>query len=65
MKIWYFHGQYITNGLGTNEISDNIFDLHHKSKLASNFQKKCLYIHSSIKPKKVGNDLKTRLQSRI
>ena len=50
MKIWYFHGQYITNGLGTNEMSDNIFDLHHKSKLASNFQKKCLYIHSSIKP---------------
>ena len=26
MKIWYFHGQYIRNGLGTNEISYNIFD---------------------------------------
>ena len=40
MKIWYFHGQYITNGLGTNEISYNIFDLRHMSKLAADFQKK-------------------------
>ena len=31
MRIWYFHGQYITNGLGTNEISYNIFDLRHMS----------------------------------
>ena len=31
MKIWYFHGQYITNGLGTNEISYNIFDLRDMS----------------------------------
>ena len=31
MRIWYFHGQYITNGLGTNEILYNIFDLRHMS----------------------------------
>ena len=31
MKIWYFHGQYITDGVGTNEISYNIFDLRHMS----------------------------------
>ena len=29
MKIWYFHGQYKTNGFGTNEISYNIFNLRH------------------------------------
>ena len=47
MKIWYFHGQYITNGLGTNEISYNIFDLRHMSKLAADFQKKSkMFIYS-------------------
>ena len=40
MKIWYFHGQYITNGLGTNEILYNIFDLRHMSNLPPDFQKK-------------------------
>ena len=40
MKIWYFRGQYIRNGLGTNEISYNIFDLRHMDKLATDFQKK-------------------------
>ena len=47
MKIWYFHGHYITNGLGTNEISYNIFDLRPEEK------QECLYIHSSIRTKKV------------
>ena len=37
MKIWYFRGQYIRNGLGTNEISYNIFDLRHMDKLATDF----------------------------
>ena len=40
MKIWYFHGQYITNGLGTNEMLYNTFDLRHMSNLAAEFQKK-------------------------
>ena len=40
MKIWYFHGQYRTNGLRINEISYNIFDLRHMTKLAPDFQKK-------------------------
>ena len=40
MKIWYFHGQYKANGLGTNKISHNIFDLRHVSKVAAHFQKK-------------------------
>ena len=40
MKIWYLHGQYIINGLVTNEISYKNFDLHHMSKLAADFQKK-------------------------
>ena len=35
MKIWYFHGQYKANGLGTNKISYNIFDLRHVSKVAA------------------------------
>ena len=40
MKIWYFHRQYITNRLGVNEISYNIFSLRHIRKLAPDFQKK-------------------------
>ena len=68
MKIWYFHGQYITNGFGTNEMLYNIFDLPQMSNLAAEFQKKKkkpLYIHSSIQTKKVEKYLKTRLHSRI
>ena len=65
MKIWYFHGQYITNGLGTNEISFNIFDLRHMSKLAADFQKKSKNIYIFVFAKKVEKSLKTRLQSRI
>ena len=53
MKIWYFHGQYKTHGLGTNEIS-YIFDLRHMSTVAAHFQRKTefSYIHSSIQAKK-------------
>ena len=40
MKIWYFHGQYITNGLVTNEISYNLFDLSHMRKSDADVQKK-------------------------
>ena len=40
MKIWYLHSQYITNGLGTNEVSYNVFDLRHMNKLAPDFQTK-------------------------
>ena len=40
MKIWYFHGQYITNGLVTNEISYSLFDLRHMRKLDADVQKK-------------------------
>ena len=40
MKIWYFHGKYKANGLGTTKISYNIFDLRHVSKVAAHFQKK-------------------------
>ena len=49
MKIWYFHGQYITNGFGTNEMLYNIFDLRHMSNLAAEFQKKkSLYIFTQV-----------------
>ena len=40
MKIWYFHGQYKANGLGTNKISYKKFYLRHVSKVAALFQKK-------------------------
>ena len=40
MKSWYFHGPYKANSLGTNEISYNVFDLRHMSKVAAHFQKK-------------------------
>ena len=40
MEIWYFHGQYEANVLGNNEISYNIFDLRHVSKVAAHFMKK-------------------------
>ena len=40
IKRWFFHGQSEANGLGTNEISSNIFDLCHVSKVAAHFQKK-------------------------
>ena len=53
MKIWYFHGQYITNGVGTNNISYNIFDLRHISKLAADFQKQNkMFIYSLKYPNK-------------
>ena len=53
MKIWYFHGQYVTNGSGTNEISYNIFDLRHMRKLAADFQKKSkMFIYSLKYPNK-------------
>ena len=50
MKIWYFHGQYITNGFGTNETLYNIFDLRHMSNLAAEFQEKKqgLYIFTQV-----------------
>ena len=50
MKIWYFHGQNITNGLGTNKISYNIFDLRNMSKVAADFQKKNrnIYIFTQV-----------------
>ena len=40
MKIWYFHGQYKGNSLRINEISYNVFNLHHMNKVAAHFQKK-------------------------
>ena len=40
MKILYFHGQYKENSFGINEISYNISDLPHMSKVAAHFQKK-------------------------
>ena len=49
MRIWYFHGQYITNGLRTNDISYNIFDLRHMSKLAADFQKQNKMLIYSLK----------------
>ena len=67
MKIWYFHGQYITNGFGTNEMLYNIFDLRHMSNLAADFQKKKkkTFIfslkHLHKESRKI---LKTRLHSR-
>ena len=50
MKIWYVHGQYIINGLGTNKISYNIFDLRNMSKVAADFQKKNrnIYIFTQV-----------------
>ena len=53
MKIWYFHGQYKANTLGTNEKSYNIFDLRHMSKVAAHFQKKNkMLIYSFKQPNK-------------
>ena len=42
MKIWFFPGQWFgkVNDLGTIEISYNIFDLRHMSKVVAHFQKK-------------------------
>ena len=50
MKIWYFHGQYIANGFGTNETLYNIFDLRHMSNLVAEFQEKKqnLYIFTQV-----------------
>ena len=53
MRIWYFHGQYITNCLRSNDISYNIFDLRHMSKLAADFQKQNkMFIYSLNYPNK-------------
>ena len=42
MKIWFFPGQWFGKvyDLGTIEISYNIFDLRHMSKVVAHFQKK-------------------------
>ena len=62
MKIWYFHGQYITNGLGTNEILYNIFDLRHKRKLAADVQKKSrnFYILTQVSKQRRWKNIKKR-----
>ena len=53
MKIWYFHGQYKANSLGTNEILYNILDLCHMSKVTAHFQKKNkMFIYSFNQPNK-------------
>ena len=68
MKIWYFHGQYITNGFGTNEMLYNIFDLRHMSNLAADFQKnnnKTFIYSLKYLHKESRKILKTRLHSRI
>ena len=51
MKIWYFHGQYKTNVLGTNEIS-YIFDSCRMSKVGAHFQRKKMFIYSFKYPSK-------------
>ena len=62
MKIWYFHGQYITNGSGNNEISYNIFDLRHMSKLAAKFEKKnkIVYIFAQVSKQRKWKNIKER-----
>ena len=62
MKIWYFLGQYITNGLGTNEILYNIFDLRHKRKLAADVQKKSrnFYILTQVSKQRRWKNIKKR-----
>ena len=67
MRIWYFHGQYITNGLGTNEILYNIFGLRHMNKLAADFQKKNKILIYSLKypNKESGKILRNEADSHI
>ena len=50
MKIWFFPGQWFgkVNNLGTIEISYNIFDLRHMSKVVAHFQKKKQNVHIFI-----------------
>ena len=58
MNIWYFHGQYEANGLGTNEIPHNIFDLRHASKVAAHFQKKNkMFLYSFKYPNKASGKI--------
>ena len=60
MKIWYFHGQYKTNVLGTNEIS-YIFYLCHMSKVAAHFQrKKECHIFIQVSKQRNGKNIKKR-----
>ena len=61
MKICYFHGQYITNGLGSNKIS-YIFDLRHMSQLAADFQKKNknVYIFTQVSKQRKWKNIKKR-----
>ena len=49
MKTWYFHGECKASGLGTNEISNNTFDLRHRTKLAADLQKKNKIFKYSLK----------------
>ena len=37
MKIWYFHGLYKADSLGTNNIPYDIFNLRHANKVAVYF----------------------------
>ena len=64
MKIWFFPGQWFgkVNDFGTIEISYNIFDLRHMSKVVAHFQKKTkLFIYSfKHTDKEIGKIFKKR-----
>ena len=60
MKIWYFHGQYKANVLGTNEIS-YIFNLCRMSKVAAHFQrKKNVHIFIQVSKQRNWKNIKKR-----
>ena len=67
MKIWYFHGLYQADDLGTNNISHDIFNLRHVSKVAAHFleEKQDVHMVIQVSNQRKWKSIKTRLQNRI
>ena len=61
MRIWYFHGQYITNGLGTNEIWYNtIFTSHELSSCRLSEEKQYAHIFTQVSKQRKWKNIKKR-----
>ena len=57
---WYFHGQYITNGFGTNEISYYIFDLRHIISCRLLDEKQDVHIFTQVSKQRKWKNIKKR-----
>ena len=61
MRSWYFHGQYITNGLGANEMWYNtIFTSHELSSRRLSEEKQYAHIFTQVFKQRKWKNIKKR-----